>query len=130
MSYYFSWLKFFSCPLLISLFLLASPTCHASDSFNSEMSHAIGGAVMAAYITDKYSDSEYRSWIYFGMSTAFIVVEQNYEISKTGKRSSQQLDMVAHAVGSAFGAWYTDKYLVVPLVRKNYLGLTVHIPVN
>ncbi len=130
MSYYFSWLEFFSYPLLISLILSASPTCHSSDSFNSEMSHAIGGAVMAAYITDKYSDSEYRSWIGFGMSTAFIVVEQNYEISKTGKRSSQQLDMVAHAVGSAFGAWYTDKYLLVPLVRKNYLGLTVHIPVN
>ena len=94
------------------------------------MSHAIGGAVMAADITDKYSYSECRSWVGFGVSTAFIVVEQNYEISKTGKRSSQQLDMVAHAVGSAFGAWYTDKYLLVPLVRKNYLGLTVHIPVN
>lgn len=130
MSDCFSWLKFFSCPLLIALILSASATCHASDSFNSEISHAIGGAVMAAYITDKYLDSEYRSWIGFGMSTAIIVVEQNYEISKTGKRSSQQLDIVAHAVGSAFGAWYTDKYLLVPLVKKNYFGLTVHIPVN
>ena len=130
MTYFFSWLKCFSYPLFISLSLLASPPCHASDSFNSEMSHVIGGAVMAAYITDKYSDSEYRSWIGFGLSTAIIVVEQNYEISKTGNRSSQQLDMVAHAIGSAFGAWYTDKYLLVPLMKKNYFGLTVNIPVN
>ena len=130
MSYFFSLWKCVSFPLFISVALLTSPPCHASDSFNSEMSHAIGGAVMAAYITDQFSDSEYRSWIGFGMSTAFIVAEQNYEISKTGNRSGQQLDMMAHALGSAFGAWYTDKYLLVPLVKKNYFGLTVHIPVN
>jgi hypothetical protein len=94
------------------------------------MSHAIGGAAMASFITHKYSDSEYRSWIGFGLSTAIIVVAQNYEISKSGKRSSQQLDMVAHALGSALGAWYTDKYVLVPLVQKNYIGLTLHIPVN
>lgn len=122
--------QFFSAALFISFSLLASPTCHASDNFYSEMSHVIGGAVIAAYITDKYSDSKYRSWIGFGLSTAIIIAEQNYEISKTGNRSGQQLDMVAHALGSAFGAWYTDKYLLVPLVKKNCFGLTIHIPVN
>ena len=94
------------------------------------MSHVISGAAIAGYITHRYSDSEYRSWIGFGVSTAIVIAEQNYEISKVGKRPSQQLDMVAHALGSAIGAWYTDKYLLVPIVKRNYVGLTVHIPIN
>jgi hypothetical protein len=112
------------------LSLLTSPKCNASDSFTSEMSHVIGGAALAGYITHRYSDSEYRCWIGFGVSTAIVIAEQNYEISKAGKRSSQQLDMVAHAIGSALGAWYTDKYLLIPIVKRNYLGLTVHIPID
>ncbi|MEN9719547.1 MAG: hypothetical protein RIT13_252 [Pseudomonadota bacterium] len=130
MTYFLSWVEDLCGVFFVSLTLLTSPLCHASDGFYSEMSHAIGGAAMASFITHKYSDSEYRSWIGFGLSTAIIVVAQNYEISKSGKRSSQQLDMVAHALGSALGAWYTDKYVLVPLVQKNYIGLTLHIPVN
>ena len=94
------------------------------------MSHVISGAEIAGYITHRYSESEYRSWIGFGVSTAIVIAEQNYEISKVGNRSSQQLDMVAHALGSALGAWYTDKYLLVPLIKKNYVGLTIHITIN
>lgn len=123
-------LNYFALSLIVSCSLLATPQCNASDSFTSEMSHVVGGGVMAGYITHRYSDSEYRSWIGFGVSTAIIVVEQNYEISKSGKRSSQQLDMVAHALGSAIGAWYTDKYLLMPIVKRNYLGLTIQIPLN
>jgi hypothetical protein len=130
MSYFLSWVKNLCGVFFVFLTLLASPLCHASDGFYSEMSHAIGGAAMASYITYKYSDSEHRSWIGFGLSTAIGVVAQNYEISKSGNRSSQQLDMVAHALGSALGAWYTDKYVLVPLVQKNYIGLTLNIPVN
>ena len=114
--------------MLLSLF--GSPKCNASDSFSSEMSHVISGAALAGYITHRYSDSEYRSWIGFGVSTAIVISEQNYEISKLGKRSSQQLDMVAHALGSALGAWYSDKYLLFPIVKRNYLGLTLQIPIN
>jgi hypothetical protein len=113
---------------LMSLF--GSPKCNASDSFSSEMSHVISGAALAGYITHRYSDSEYRSWIGFGVSTVIVIAEQNYEISKVGKRPSQQMDMAAHAIGSALGAWYTDKYLLVPLVKRNYIGLTVYIPIN
>ena len=82
MSYFLSWVKNLCGAFFVSLTLLASPLCHASDGFYSEMSHAIGGAAMASYITYKYSDSEYRSWIGFGLSTAIGVVAQNYEISK------------------------------------------------
>ena len=116
--------------LIFSCILITSPQCSASDSFTSEMSHVISGAAIAGYITHRYSESEYRSWIGFGVSTAIVIAEQNYEISKVGNRSSQQLDMAAHALGSALGAWYTDKYLLVPLIKKSYVGLTVHIPMN
>ena len=122
--------NYFFHSFIFSCVLITSPQCSASDSFTSEMSHVISGAAIAGYITHRYSESEYRSWIGFGVSTAIIVVEQNYEISKSGNRSSQQLDMVAHALGSAIGAWYTDKYLLVPLVKRNYIGLTVYIPIN
>ena len=122
--------NYFFHSLIVSCALIASPQCSASDSFTSEMSHVISGAAIAGYITHRYSESEYRSWIGFGVSTAIVIAEQNYEISKVGNRSSQQLDMVAHALGSALGAWYTDKYLLVPLIKKNYVGLTVHIPIN
>ena len=122
--------KYFFLSLLFSLALISSSKCSESDSFTSEMSHVIGGGLMAGYITHRYSESEYRSWIGFEVSTAIIVVEQNYEISKSGNRSSQQLDMVAHALGSAIGAWYTDKYLLIPTIKRNYLGLTVQIPLN
>ena len=116
--------------LIFSCMLISSPPCNASDSFTSEMSHVISGAAIAGYITHRYSDSEYRSWIGFGVSTAVVIAEQNYEISKVGKRPSQQMDMAAHAIGSALGAWYTDKYLLVPLVKRNYIGLNVYIPIN
>ena len=122
--------NYFFQSIIFACALIASPQCSASDSFTSEMSHVISGAAIAGYITHRYSESEYRSWIGFGVSTAIVIAEQNYEISKAGNRSSQQLDMVAHALGSALGAWYTDKYLLVPLIKRNFVGLTFHIPIN
>lgn len=113
-----------TCLVLNSLSLAS--TCRASDSFTSEFSHAASGAVMAGYITHLYAESENRAWIGFGISTAFIIAEQNYEISKSGKRASQQLDMAAHALGSAIGAWYTDKYLILPVVTKNSVALRLY----
>ena len=104
--------------------------CFADDSLKSELSHAAGGAVMAGYISHLYAESENRAWIGFGISTALIVAEQSYEISKNGNRSGNQLDMLSHAIGSAIGAWYTDKYLLVPVVKRNSLGLTIYIPID
>lgn len=111
--------------LVLNSLCLAS-TCQASDNFTSEFSHAASGAVMAGYISHLYSESENRAWIGFGISTAFIIAEQNYEISKSGKRASQQLDMAAHALGSALGAWYTDKYLLLPVVTRNSVGVRLY----
>ena len=62
--------------MLLSLF--GSPKCNASDSFSSEMSHVISGAALAGYITHRYSDSEYRSWISFGVSTAIVIFNSSH----------------------------------------------------
>lgn len=110
--------------------LLSASVSKASDSLTSEFSHVASGAVMAGYITKLFPESDNRAWLGFGISSAFIVAEQNYEISKVGKRSSQQLDMAAHILGSAVGAWYCDKYLLVPLIGKNSVSLTLQIPLN
>jgi hypothetical protein len=116
--------------LLVLTMVFTACISKASDSFTSEISHAVSGAVMAGYISKMFTESENRAWIGFGLSSAFIVAEQNYEISKVGKRSSQQLDMAAHMLGSAVGAWYTDKYLLIPVIGKNSLSLTLQIPVK
>lgn len=109
---------------------LNASSCLASDSFTSEFSHLASGAAMAGYITHIYAESDHRAWIGFGISTAVIVAEQNYEIRKNGRRSSQQLDMVAHALGSALGAWYADKYLILPNVTQHAIGFTLYIPIK
>jgi hypothetical protein len=121
--------EFISAWAFCAIALLTTP-CFASVSLTSELSHAAGGAVMAGYISHLYAESENRAWIGFGISTALVIAEQSYEISKTGNRSSNQLDMAAHAIGSAIGAWYTDKYLLVPIVKRNSFGLTIYIPID
>jgi hypothetical protein len=121
--------KFFTSLTLFAGGLYITPA-FASDSFTSQFSHVASGAVLAGYISHRYAESENRAWIGFGISTALIVVEQSYEISKNGNRSGNQLDMVSHAIGSAIGAWYTDKYLLVPVVKRNSLGLTIYIPID
>ena len=58
----------------------------------------------------------------FGVSTAAMVIVESINISKGADRSSQYLDIAAHALGSAIGAWYADKYLLMPVVTKTSVG--------
>jgi hypothetical protein len=108
--------------LAIALFFCSAHT-HAYDGLTSELSHAAGGALMAGAITHIYSESENRAWIGFAVSTAAVVLEQSYEISRGANRNSQIKDMAWHALGSALGAWATDKYLLVPVVTRTSVGL-------
>lgn len=94
----------------------------SNDGLSSELSHAVGGSLMAGGISYLYRDSPYRAIIGFGLSTAAIVVVESINISKGADRSSQYLDMAAHALGSAIGAWYTDKYLLMPVVTTTSVG--------
>lgn len=105
--------------------LFFSAHSHAYDGLSSELSHAVGGALLAGAITKIYSESENRAWIGFAVSTAAVVLEQSYEISRGANRNSQIKDMAWHALGSALGAWATDKYLLVPVVTRTSVGLVV-----
>lgn len=114
--------------LLAIALLFCSAHSHAYDGLTSQLSHAVGGALMAGAITHIYSESENRAWIGFAVSTAAIVVEQGYQISRGANRNSQIKDMAWHAVGSALGAWATDKYLLVPVVNRTSVGLVMVRP--
>ncbi len=111
---------------MVLLFLSAHS--HAYDGLTSELSHAAGGALLAGAVTKMYSESENRAWIGFAVSTAAVVLEQGYEISRGANRNSQIKDMVWHAAGAALGAWATDKYLLVPVVTRTSVGMVMVRP--
>ncbi len=77
---------------------------------------------MAGGISYLYRDSPNRSTIGFAVSTTAIIVVESINISRGANRSSQYLDMASHAVGSAIGAWYADKYLLMPVITRNNIG--------
>jgi hypothetical protein len=107
----------------------------ASDGFNSEISHFAGGAVLAGGVTavvDSYYP-EYKSergMIGFGVSTMAVLVQQSIEYGKDGNARGQLLDAASHIVGSALGAYITDEYILLPVVKDSqndgkYVGLSV-----
>jgi hypothetical protein len=108
--------------LLVTCMLL-SAAAHAYDGWSSELSHAAGGALLAGAVTHHCRDSHDRAWIGFAVSSAAGVLVEGASIARGGKRSSQYLDMAAHTIGSAIGAWYSDKYLLMPVVNSKQVGV-------
>lgn len=107
----------------------------ANESVNSEMSHFVGGTVMAGGITavvDHYYP-EYRNergMIGFEISSVAVLVEQSIEFAFHGNAKGQLLDATAHIAGSALGAYVTDKYLLTPIIKDSlsegkYVGVTL-----
>ena len=101
----------------------AMGTSHAYDGLSSELSHAAGGALLAGAVTRFYSESDNRAWIGFAVSTAGIVISESYQIAHGAKRSSSLLDVASHVAGTALGAWWTDKYYLMPVIRPKSVGL-------
>ena len=107
----------------------------ANDGFGSEMSHLVGGAVMAGGITavvDSYYPEykENRGMIGFWASSAAIIVEQGVEYALHGNAKGQTLDAISHIAGSVLGAFVTDQYILSPVIKDssitgNYVGLTL-----
>lgn len=107
----------------------------ASDGFNSEASHFAGGTVLAGGITavvDQYYP-EYKSergMLGFKISSAAVIVEQSIEYAINGNAKSQLMDAASHIIGSALGAYITDKYILLPVVKDSstdgkYVGLNI-----
>lgn len=109
---------------LLVLCWLAS-TCQASDSFGSELSHATGGALLAAAVTYQFRESDHRAWIGFAVSSAGIVLSEHYQISQGAKRSSAYLDMASHMAGAALGAWWMDEYGITPVLDRRSVGFVL-----
>jgi len=120
-------------------FLIASALMitqlQANDSFNSEISHVVGGAVIAGGITamvDRYYP-EYRNdrgMIGFGVSSIAMIVFESVTIAVRGDAKGQLLDIASHITGSAFGAFVSDGYILSPIVHNSpvegkYVGLAL-----
>ena len=109
--------------IMMVALLATAGTCQAYDGWTSEVSHAAGGALLAGGISYVYRDSTDRAMIGFAASTAAGILLESASIARGGKRSSQYLDMASHAIGSAFGAWYGDRYLLVPVISRSSVGV-------
>jgi len=121
--------------LFLSSALLLSQL-HANESFNSEISHVIGGAVMAGGITaviDSYYPEyrDERAMMGFGISSAAIIAFETVNVAiNGGDVSGQLLDVAAHVAGSAVGAYVTDEFILSPVVQNSsvegkYVGLSL-----
>ncbi|MDO9305860.1 MAG: hypothetical protein Q7T77_11065 [Sulfuricurvum sp.] len=120
--------------LLIATTLMITQL-EANTSVSSEMSHFVGGAVMAGGITavvDSYYPDykENRGMIGFWISSAAVIAEQGVEYALHGDAKGQALDAISHIAGSALGAFVTDQYILSPVIKDssttgNYVGLTL-----
>ena len=120
---------------MIFILLMGAGSVSANDSLSSEMSHVIGGAVMAGGITavvDSYYP-EYkadRGMIGFEISSVAMILESAVEFAIRGDARGQTLDAIAHIAGSALGAFVTDQYILSPVVNNSaaegkYVGLAL-----
>ena len=119
-----------------TLFLLgivsASGPARASDSFESEASHAAGGAAIAGTITyfaDHYRP-EHRGWIGFSASVAMGIALEGLDAANG--HGFSVLDAASHALGAAAGAFVTDRYILAPVVKPEgkqgaYLGVNARV---
>ena len=100
-----------------------SSTAMAYDGLTSELSHAAGGALLAGLITQACANEEQRAWIGFAVSAAAGALSESLQASRGARGYSSLLDAASHAAGAAVGAWASDRYLLMPVVRRPYVGL-------
>jgi hypothetical protein len=105
---------------------------HATDSFNSEASHFLGGVAMgggATYAVDHFwpQYSENRVLIGFAVATAGGVVGEIYDSRWGHPKKFSVLDAASTSLGGAVGAMATDKWILTPVAKSvngtRYYGL-------
>jgi len=120
--------------ILLFTVLFFSLQLKATDTFNSEASHFVGGAVLAGISTavvDQFQEyKQNRAIIGFGISALYSLVDQSIQYAEDGGAGGQFLDFAANTLGAACGAWLTDKYILAPVIKKSqtegkYLGLAL-----
>ena len=98
----------------------------ATDSFNSEFSHATAGAVVAGVSTavaDRFWP-ENRALVGFGVGVAGGVMGELFDghgrTTWEGRHST--LDVLSTAIGAGIGAWGTDRFILRPVVKREQVG--------
>jgi hypothetical protein len=109
------------------LLMLIAGHGHAYDGATSELSHASCGFVVASLVTRTFVESEHRAWIGFAVSTTASALHQAYQAAHGSTVASSLLDTASSAAGAALGAWTTDRYVLVPVVRKSYSGVVIAV---
>jgi hypothetical protein len=112
---------------LAPVLLLPPTAATAYDGFTSEISHAAGGALMAGLVVQACADDERRAWIGFAVSAAAGALSESLQASRGARGYSSMLDAASHAAGAAVGAWAGDRYRLLPVLQRPYVGfLLVH----
>jgi hypothetical protein len=98
-----------------------------------ESAHVVGGAVLsgaATAIADKYWP-DHRALIGFSVSTACGILGEGIDRATTGEKFSSMLQDVAfNAIGAAIGTIITDKFILMPVIKRDhaenaYFGLSL-----
>lgn len=120
--------KYITGRIVILTCLLLCGQASAYDGLSSELSHVAGASVVSGgmtFLVDKYSRyREHRAWIAFGVSSILFTA---LELSD-GNTYGNRLDVASDIVGSAAGAFVTDKWILKPVVKRetadsSYIGL-------
>ena len=108
--------------IILYVSVLFCTQARAYNGWTSELSHAAGATVVSGGITywaDKYSaHKEQRAWIGFGVSSIFFTAAELYD----GNTYDNRLDIAFDIVGSAVGAFVTDKWILKPVVKRESAG--------
>ena len=95
----------------------------AFDGMSSQIFHAVGGAALAGIMTKSFEAHDHRALIGFSISTALFAAVEGRQMGSGSRRHSQMLDIYYHTMGSAIGAWATDKFILLPIVTPTSIGV-------
>jgi hypothetical protein len=121
--------------LIFFCFMLLFATQTFADTINvpGESAHVAGGAAIsgiATAIADKYWP-EHRALIGFSVGTASGIIGEGIDRVTNGEDFSSMLQDVAFTtLGAAIGAFITDKYILMPVIKRDQdkgssLGLAI-----
>lgn len=101
-------------------FSLAASKTPPNNGWGSELGHAIGGMLMAGTATALVDHcwaekAAHRGLIGFGISAASGFVGEGLQWASGGYFSL--LDALSHAAGAAIGAYVTDEFILIPVVK-------------
>jgi hypothetical protein len=94
-------------------------------NWSSELSHLAGGTVVAGVSTavaNKYWP-EHRALIGFSVGTAYAIISNTIDYVTLDRTFSSQLeDMAFDTLGAAIGSLITDKFILMPVIKRDHAG--------